>query len=89
MGEAARADWDGKTRMFNTRITYCHWTALVYENDCSLLGTGKIENATLLIVGGCAGFVVGIIAIGIMIWCWKTGKCSSTRSGTIVDENEL
>ena len=87
MGEAAREDWDGETRMFNTRITYCHWTALVYENDCSLLGTGKIENATLLIVGGCAGFVVGIIAIGIMIWCWKRGRCSSTRSGTIVDEN--
>ena len=78
MGEAARAGWGGETGMFNTRIMDCHWTALVYDNDCSLLGK---DDATLLIVAGCAGLVVAIIAICIMIWCWKTGKCSSTRNG--------
>ena len=35
MGEAAFQGWDGSTRMFNTRITDCYWTAEAVRSSCS------------------------------------------------------
>ena len=47
MGEAAIQAWDGGTRMFNTRITDCHWTAEVVSNSCGWFAASEQESGVL------------------------------------------
>ena len=48
MGEAAIQAWDGAgTRMFNTRITDCHWTAEVVSNSCGWFAASEQESGVL------------------------------------------